>query len=107
MHLKSLLTIVAIAVLSDEAIAWLRFRPLGKVLFRLPRSNQDGYTTLAYFPVIIRQPTAAPQPPGPNLNTAMQNGDATCRANAGAGSRACIDNTGTLMACVPFRAGCP
>ncbi|KAK6520823.1 hypothetical protein TWF506_001066 [Arthrobotrys conoides] len=107
MQLKSLLAVVAIAALSGEAEAWLRFRPLGGVLGGLGRSNQDGYTTLAYFPVIIRQPTAAPPPPGPNLQTAMQNGDATCRANAGVGSRGCIDNSGTLMACIPFRPGCP
>ncbi|KAK6536860.1 hypothetical protein TWF281_001069 [Arthrobotrys megalospora] len=110
MQLKSILAIAAIAALNGEAMGWLTFKPLGGVLAGLPRSNQDGYTTLAYFPVIIRQPTAAPPPPpppGPNLNTAMQNGDATCRANAGPGSRACIDNTGTLHACIPMRPGCP
>ncbi|KAK6361308.1 hypothetical protein TWF730_005043 [Orbilia blumenaviensis] len=107
MQLKTLLTIAAVAALNGEAMAWLRFKPLGGVLAGLPKSNQDGYTTLAYFPVIIRQPTAVPPPPGPNLNTAMQQGDATCQANAGPGSRACIDNTGTLQACIPFSPGCP
>ncbi|KAK6503402.1 hypothetical protein TWF481_008422 [Arthrobotrys musiformis] len=110
MQIKSLLTVAAIAALSGEATAWLTFKPLGSVLFNKGRTNNDGYTTLAYFPVIIRQPTAVPPPPPPpgsNLNTAMTNADTTCRTHAGPLSRGCIDNTGTLMACIPMRPGCP
>ncbi|RVD87812.1 uncharacterized protein DFL_002021 [Arthrobotrys flagrans] len=107
MELKTLLTIAAVGALNGDAMGWLTFKPLGGALLGLPKSNQDGYTTLAYFPVIIRQPTAVPQPPGPNLNTAIQNADNTCQTHAGPLSRGCIDNTGTLMACIPFNPGCP
>ncbi|KAF3921939.1 hypothetical protein ABW20_dc0102373 [Dactylellina cionopaga] len=112
MQLKSLLTVAAIATLNGQAMGWLTFKPLGGVLAGMPKSNQDGYTTLAYFPVIIRQPTAAPVAPppvqqGPNLNSASQNADTACKNANGAGSRGLIDSAGTHIACMPMKPGCP
>ncbi|KAK6355173.1 hypothetical protein TWF696_004291 [Orbilia brochopaga] len=113
MHIKSILALTALASLNGQAMGWLTFKPLGGVLAGLPKSNQDGYTTLAYFPVIIRQPTAVPQPPGqqqpsgPNLNTASQNADQACSGANGPGSRGLIDSSGTHIACMPMKPGCP
>ncbi|EWC46786.1 hypothetical protein DRE_04031 [Drechslerella stenobrocha 248] len=109
MQLKAILAVAAFASLNGQAMGWLTFKPLGGVLAGLPKSNQDGYTTLAYFPVIIRQPTAVPQPPvvGPNLNSASQNADKACAGANGAGSRGLIDSAGNHIACMPMKPGCP
>ncbi|KAK6544297.1 hypothetical protein TWF694_000997 [Orbilia ellipsospora] len=107
MQLKTLFFIAVAVGLNDGVMAWIRLKPLGGVLAGLPRSNQDGYTTLAYFPVIIRQPlpTTPPPPPGPNLNSLSQAADTACAAANGAGSRGLITSSGNHIACFPMRPG--
>ncbi|EPS36388.1 hypothetical protein H072_10118 [Dactylellina haptotyla CBS 200.50] len=112
MQLKTLLFAAAVASLNGEALGWVGYKPLGAVLFGVPKSNQDGYTTLAYWPVIVRQPvaTAKPQPvqpSGPDLNSASKNADQACSNANGAGSRGLIDSSGKHIACAPMKPGCP